>query len=55
MAALTRERCDPADGVPTPLVVDYYSQRSGAGLMLTEAAAWNARGQGFLGAACLYT
>lgn len=44
MAALTRTRCDPKDGVPTDLLVQYYEQRSGAGMILTEASSWSARG-----------
>lgn len=35
LAALTRQRCDPKDGICTDLVVEYYVQRSGAGMMLT--------------------
>lgn len=35
MCALTRIRCDPKDGIPTDLLVQYYTQRSGAGLILT--------------------
>ena len=35
LAAMTRARCDPADGIPNDLLVKYYVQRSGAGLMLT--------------------
>jgi N-ethylmaleimide reductase len=36
MAALTRCRAD-ADHVPSDLMVDYYTQRASAGLILTEA------------------
>lgn len=35
MAALTRQRCNPADGIPTDLVAEYYQQRSGCGILLT--------------------
>ena len=35
MAAMSRIRCDPKDGVPTDLVVKYYGQRAGAGLIFT--------------------
>lgn len=55
MAALTRQRCDPIDGIPTELVIQYYTQRSGAGMMLTEASAWSPKGQSFPGAANIYT
>lgn len=54
MAALTRQRCNPNDGIPNDLLVQYYSQRTGAGMILTEASAWNQRGECFPGAACLY-
>jgi N-ethylmaleimide reductase len=35
MASLTRQRCNPLDGVPNQLLVDHYVQRSGAGMILT--------------------
>jgi 2,4-dienoyl-CoA reductase-like NADH-dependent reductase (Old Yellow Enzyme family) len=35
MAAMTRQRCDPLTGIPNDFMVDYYTQRSGAGLILT--------------------
>lgn len=54
MAALTRERCDPVTCIPNALLAEYYSQRAGAGFILTEATAWSLRGRGFRGAACLY-
>jgi N-ethylmaleimide reductase len=55
MTSLTRIRCDPKDGVPTELVKEYYTQRAGAGMILTEASAWTQRGHGFPGAGNLYT
>lgn len=36
MAAMTRSRAS-ADGVPTPLMAQYYAQRASAGLILSEA------------------
>jgi N-ethylmaleimide reductase len=44
MAAMTRMRTDPKDGVPNDLLVEYYSQRAGAGLVLTECASVSRRG-----------
>jgi len=44
MSALTRTRCNPADGIPTDLLAKYYTQRAGAGLIFTEAVAWSQRG-----------
>lgn len=35
MCALTRTRCDPQNGIPTDLNVEYYTQRSGAGMIFT--------------------
>lgn len=35
MGAMTRQRCNPNDGIPNELLVEYYTQRSGAGLILT--------------------
>jgi 2,4-dienoyl-CoA reductase-like NADH-dependent reductase (Old Yellow Enzyme family) len=35
LAAMTRVRCDPKDGIPNDLLVEYYGQRAGAGLLLT--------------------
>ena len=36
MAPLTRGRAT-RDHVPTPIMVDYYRQRAGAGLIISEA------------------
>lgn len=38
MAPLTRSRAD-ADGTPSPLAAEYYTQRAGAGLIISEATA----------------
>ncbi|MGV9803380.1 alkene reductase [Mycobacterium sp. NPDC003449] len=38
MAPLTRSRAD-ADGTPSPLAAEYYSQRASAGLIISEATA----------------
>ena len=37
MAPLTRLRAIEPGDVPTPLAKTYYSQRAGAGLIITEA------------------
>lgn len=55
MAALTRTRCNPQDGIPTDLVIQYYEQRSGAAFILTEASAWSPKGHAFPGAGNFYT
>lgn len=36
MAAMTRCRCENDSGIPTNLHAEYYSQRSGAGFIITE-------------------
>lgn len=46
MAPLTRMRAD-ADLVPTDLNVEYYRQRSSAGLIITEASQISKLGQGY--------
>jgi N-ethylmaleimide reductase len=35
MAALTRARCNPYDGIPNELVAKYYAQRAGAAICIT--------------------
>ena len=52
MAPLTRNRAPGA--VPTPLMVEYYSQRASAGLLITEATAITAQGQGYADVPGLY-
>ncbi|MFE3441765.1 alkene reductase [Nocardia sp. NPDC059180] len=46
MAPMTRGRADDATGVPNPLTKDYYAQRAGAGLIVTEGIYANALGKG---------
>ncbi len=46
MAPLTRGRAT-ADGVPTPLMIDYYRQRATAGLIITEATGISREGLGW--------
>lgn len=38
MAAMTRGRADVKTNVPTELHAEYYSQRAGFGLLLTECS-----------------
>lgn len=54
LSALTRVRCDP-DGIPNSVLEQYYHQRAGAGLLLTESASISQRGIGFPGQGNLYT
>ena len=46
MAPLTRNRALP-DRVPTPLAVEYYGQRAGAGLIITEGTSPSPNGLGY--------
>ena len=52
MAPLTRNRAPNA--VPTPLMAQYYAQRASAGLLITEATAISAQGQGYADVPGLY-
>lgn len=47
MAPMTRSRAE-ADGTVTALTAEYYAQRSGAGLIISEGTQPNARGQGYI-------
>ena len=53
MAPLTRNRAPHA--VPTPLMAQYYAQRAGAGLLITEATAITHQGQGYADVPGLYS
>jgi len=46
MAPLTRNRADPM-GVPAPYAKDYYTQRAGAGLIVSEGTQPSFAGQGY--------
>ncbi len=46
MAPLTRGR-STREHVPTPLMAQYYTQRAGAGLILTEATGISQEGLGW--------
>jgi len=46
MAPMTRSRADK-NAVPTEVMVDYYAQRAGAGLIVTEGIAPSAAGLGY--------
>jgi N-ethylmaleimide reductase len=54
MAPLTRNRAAEG-GVPTPLMAEYYAQRSSAGLIISEASQISAQGQGYAGTPGIYT
>jgi N-ethylmaleimide reductase len=54
MAPLTRMRAGPGR-VPTPLMAEYYAQRSGAGLIINEATAISQQGTGCPNSPGIYT
>ena len=47
MAPMTRSRAS-AEGIPSPLAIEYYAQRAAAGLMITEASQVSAQGVGYI-------
>lgn len=53
MSAMTRTRAG-LDGVPSALMAEYYAQRAGAGLIVTECTAVSGQGRGVLGGPALY-
>jgi 2,4-dienoyl-CoA reductase-like NADH-dependent reductase (Old Yellow Enzyme family) len=53
LAPLTRARSND-DRLPNDLMVEYYSQRAGAGLLITEATAISEQGYGWYHAPALY-
>ena len=55
MAPLTRNRADDDTGEVSDMHVEYYSQRAGAGLIITEAAQISAEGKGYVGTPGIYT
>jgi len=55
MAPLTRTRADNPGKVPTELMAEYYAQRAGAGLIITEGTFVSEQGQGWHGAPGVYT
>lgn len=54
MAPLTRNRAAP-DGVPGDLATTYYRQRSGAGVIITEATQISPMGKGYLDTPGIHT
>ena len=54
MAPMTRSRALP-DGTPTELMAEYYGQRAGLGLIITEGAQPSQDGQGYLNTPGMYT
>lgn len=55
MAPLTRSRAGQPGNVPTNLNVEYYRQRAGAGLIITEATQISQQAQGYAWTPGIYT
>jgi N-ethylmaleimide reductase len=55
MAPLTRCRATPVTDAPNQLIADYYAQRSGAGLIVSEATQVLAQGKGYMGTPGIYS
>ena len=47
MAPLTRNRANHADDAPRPINAEYYAQRAGAGLLISEATQITPQGKGY--------
>lgn len=54
LAPMTRGRAGPAR-IPNELMATYYQQRSGAGMMITEATVVSAQGNGWIDSPGIYT
>jgi 2,4-dienoyl-CoA reductase-like NADH-dependent reductase (Old Yellow Enzyme family) len=54
MAPMTRSRAHP-DGTPSALATDYYAQRAGLGLLISEGTQPNEDGQGYLNTPGIHT
>jgi N-ethylmaleimide reductase len=55
MAPLTRTRAENRGMVPNELMAEYYTQRAGAGLIITEGTFASEQGQGWFKAQGIYT
>jgi N-ethylmaleimide reductase len=55
MAPLTRNRADNETGEVGEMHVDYYRQRAGAGIIITEATQISPEGKGYLGTPGIHT
>jgi N-ethylmaleimide reductase len=55
MAPLTRTRAENRGKIPNELMVEYYAQRAGAGLIITEGTFVSEQGQGWHGTPGIYS
>jgi N-ethylmaleimide reductase len=54
MAPMTRNRAENSDNAPTDLHAEYYKQRSGAGLIITEGSQISERAVGYINTPGIY-
>jgi 2,4-dienoyl-CoA reductase-like NADH-dependent reductase (Old Yellow Enzyme family) len=54
MAPMTRSRADHRDAVPNAMMVEYYRQRAGAGLIISEGVPVSDRARGFINTGALW-
>ena len=55
MAPMTRSRADNPDNAPTDLIVEYYSQRASAGLIITEGSQISPMAVGYINTPGIYS
>ncbi len=55
MAPLTRSRADNSDNAPTNIHIEYYKQRAGAGLIITEGSQVSERAVGYVNTPGIHT
>nr|WP_306669675.1 hypothetical protein [Rhodococcus qingshengii] len=55
MAPMTRSRADEPGRTATALMAEYYAQRAGAGLIITEGTQPSPNGQGYTNTPGLHT
>ncbi len=55
MAPLTRMRATPPGDVPNDLMVEYYRQRAGAGLLISEGTQISPQGKGYMDTPGIYS
>ena len=54
MAPMTRSRADHRDAVPNAMMVEYYRQRAGAGLIISEGVPVSDRARGYINTGALW-
>ncbi len=55
MAPMTRDRADNPELAPTAMHVEYYTQRAGAGLIITEGSQISPQGMGYINTPGIYS